>query len=1324
MCRSKFALWLLLWLALPVSAAPLQLSLILGDLDSQTAIEASRRLQKDPLLQDVQLRIVSSANLAQANAEQLKQSQLVLVQLTGRNLLREGGELFKQIAANGGQLIAIGQSYDADFAGYGLQQDKMLQAYMQAGGADNMVSMIRLAAARLKKQAVEVDPPIEQPEIGAFEPHSKRLFGDFDSYAKNYPVKAGQPWVGVLFYRAAALSGQTDTVVQLSQALERKGYNVLPVFGYPNEKAIERLFLDGNGKARVDAIAALALKIGATPDKSVPLLSKLGVPVLNGIALNSQNLKQWQDSATGLDVTERAWQVALPEFAGEIAPTVIASKEKLHDAVTGQDYVRETPIAERIERYASRLDHWLRLRHLANSDKKVALMYYNYPPGKENIGASYLNVLPESLLNILGALRQNGYQLGDAPQDGDALKAAVKNHGTNLGNWEPGAIAEAVKTGHAVLLPVADYQRWFDALPERFKSAMLKSWGKPQDSKIGVWHDAKGQTFFVIPALRYGNLLMAPQPSRGWEQDVKKLYHDVTMPPHHQYVAFYLWLQHSFQADAMIHLGTHATHEWLSGKEVGFTEADPGEILMADVPQIYPYIMDDVGEALQAKRRAMALIISHMTPPLDKADLNPELSKLAGLLDDYNVAAQKSEQLAKIRLDEINQIAAKAGLLKDLNLSRAETADQLEELEHYLKEVREKKVPMGLHTFGKAPDEAVRQRFAEAIVSRDKKLNEAERKAKIQQLSATIASSASAEMQALIDALAGRYIAAGSGGDPMRNPDALPTGKDLYGFDPSRIPSESVYAEGARLAQQVVEDFKKQHGHYPERLVFNLWGVESSRHEGVMEAEIMHLLGVKPHWDERGRTQGVEVISREQLGRPRVDVTIIPSGLYRDLFASVIKLLDQAETKAQEQDEPDNPLRRHIKETQAELVKRGLKPEQALDLASARLFSVPSGAYGTNLDRAIPLSNTWKDEKQLADVFFNRMHHVYGRGHWGEAASQDAKLAVDLFKLSLKDTDAVIHSRSSNVYASLDGDDFYQYLGGTALAARQVNGKTPEVLVADLADPTAAKHETLAKYQGREMQSRYLNPKWIESMLKEGYSGARFINMVAENLWGWQVTVPESVGGERWQQLYETYVEDKYQLDIQKKFEQADNLLAYQAMVDRMLVAINKGYWKADPAVKAKLEQVNKEVIAKAGVACNKDTCSSPEISKLAEQQDAAKAKAAAAMPAPGQSQPAAAAQPQAAANPAQTQQPQPAQPQPAQPNQAQPAPGKAQPLQGYEMEEKTVDKQQSEQAASMSSAQSWWLLSGVLLLFVAGFVRGEIERRYPTSKKSTFSKY
>lgn len=264
------------------------------------------------------------------------------------------------------------------------------------------------------------------------------------------------------------------------------------------------------------------------------------------------------------------------------------------------------------------------------------------------------------------------------------------------------------------------------------------------------------------------------------------------------------------------------------------------------------------------------------------------------------------------------------------------------------------------------------------------------------------------------------------------------------------------------------------------------------------------------------------------------------------------------------------------------------------------------------------------------------------------------------------------------------------------------------MLVADLADPTAAKTMSLERYQGREMQSRYLNPKWIESMLKEGYSGARFINMVAENLWGWQVTVPEAVGAEKWQAMYETYVEDKYQLDIQKKFEQADNLLAYQAMVDRMLVAINKGYWQADPAVKAKLEQVNKEVIAKAGVACNKDTCSSPEITKLAEQLDAAKAAKAAAPGAQTQPPAPAPAAVQPPAQPTQSQQPPPAQ----QPQaQAQAAPDAAKPLEGYEMEEKNAASESTEQQQTLSSAQSWWLSFAILLIFVAGYLRGSWEQ-------------
>ena len=276
--------------------------------------------------------------------------------------------------------------------------------------------------------------------------------------------------------------------------------------------------------------------------------------------------------------------------------------------------------------------------------------------------------------------------------------------------------------------------------------------------------------------------------------------------------------------------------------------------------------------------------------------------------------------------------------------------------------------------------------------------------------------------------------------------------------------------------------------------------------------------------------------------------------------------------------------------------------------AHVRMFSVPSGAYGTNLSTVTPLSNTYgkgkEADEKLAGVYFMRMHHAFGQGLWGEDLTDRPNLGVDLLRRGLADVQAVIHSRSSNIYAAMDGDDFYQYLGGTALAARVVNGRTPEVFVTDMANPRTPSNITLEKYIGREMRTRYLNPKWINEMMKQGYAGARFVDHVVEYMYGWSVMTPEAIGDAKWREMYETWVEDRNHLDIKQKFRDANNLLAYQALVDRMLVAVDKGYWKADSATVANLERVNSEIISEAGVSSDRDTSSSPKILALAEAQD------------------------------------------------------------------------------------------------------------------------
>jgi cobaltochelatase CobN len=384
------------------------------------------------------------------------------------------------------------------------------------------------------------------------------------------------------------------------------------------------------------------------------------------------------------------------------------------------------------------------------------------------------------------------------------------------------------------------------------------------------------------------------------------------------------------------------------------------------------------------------------------------------------------------------------------------------------------------------------------------------------------------------------------------------------------------------LATDLVASYRKRHdGQFPDRLVFNLWGTETSRHEGVMEAQILALMGVRPKWDARGRVQGVELIPQTELDRPRVDVTLIPSGLYRDLFPNLMLLLDQAVNVVKTDTSADNPLLQNIAAAQAALEAQGVAPDEAERFASVRLFSVPSGTYGAGLDHVIQQADSWTNEEQVAGVFFNRMSHLFGQGFWGTRAASgtNADLSPMLLRLALKGAKGVVHSRSSNVYGAIDSDDFYQYLGGTAMAVREVNGKSAETLITDLSNPKAGETITLERYMGREMRARYLNPKWIEAMLNEGYSGARMIRQVTDNLWGWQVTVPDAVDGAKWQEMYETYVQDRYALGIREKFKAAENLAAYKAIVDRMLTVVEKGYWQAAPETITHLRQMQTELV-------------------------------------------------------------------------------------------------------------------------------------------------
>ena len=1306
-----------------------KVSLLLGDMATRQAIDMVRSVTADhPELAGADIRVYSSTRVREQDLDHLAASDIVVIQTIGRVLINSIRDELAQAIARGATVYAYGRSVNEDDEAAGIVADPEIQRYFDTGGTENIRNGLLYALSR-KGLDLPFAPPHDIPDVGLYEASTKSWFTGFDAFLDSYRNHhPGKPWVGFVVYQSNVVAGTTRHIDAVIDALERRGFNVLTVFGYPPEEPIGRFFFDDSGRSRVEAVIAAAIKIGVNPETLVPLLQRLDVPVINAISLYSLSRSEWESSGIGMDVMERSWQLAMPEMAGMTQPTVFAAKERVVDPETGTEYVEEQAIPERVEMLARRIARWVELRRKPNSEKRVLLHYFNFPPGREGIGASYLNVVPESLWSVLKRMEQEGYDVSGMPADPETLRDEVIRYGANLPNWEHDEIEALARSGEPVLLPVETYKEWFAELPQKAQDEVIASWGRPEVNTIMAHIDDEGKRYFIFPVRRYGNVLLAPQPSRGKTESPDKLYHDVSFPPSHQYVAFYLWLHKEFGADVMFQFGSHGTHEWLPGKEAGLGADDSPDYLVQDMPNLYNFIMDNTGEGTIAMRRGMATMITHLTPPFDRASLNPELRELEARIQDFSRAVRQSPELARVQLEGIREMAAGMGLLTDLGFDRAgrkpvlrddddyeddeeaedalDSADQeghqhfssdvdpdglADALFHYLEEMSDRITPFGMHTFGVAPrDERVRS-TAEAIASIDSSLSDEQRAARVAELEALIRLSAQRELDAAMAGMSGRYIAAGIGGDPLRTPAALPTGRNFYSFDPRKIPGDASYRLGRRLATELVDDYRYRHGEYPEKLTFTLWGVETMRHEGVQEAQIMYLMGIRPVYDGLGVVRGVEAIPREELGRPRIDVTVIPSGLYRDLFSNVVALLDQAVTLAQAQDEPDNFVRNNTLRTQAMLEERGVESELAARMAAVRMFSVPPGAYGTNIENVVSRSDTWEDDGKVADVYFMRMSHMYGQGFWGDTgeASGVAGVGRDLLKNALSGTRMTVHARSSHVYQVLDGDDPFASFGGVSLAVRAVDGTTPEVMISNIADPARAGQETLERFMGREMRSRYLNPEWIKAMQEEGYAGAKMINQVVGNMWGWQVTVPEAIDGAKWNEMYETYVNDRYDLDMEQFFREAGNLWALQSLMTRMLEAVRKGYWQADQAVIDDLGQKVSELIQELQIQCSAEDCHDPILTKLVQAN---------LVPAPMVPMVQAAV---AAA---------PAPDSPAAADGAPGEPGQLEHVQGYAMEEVTYNP-----AAEFEQSTRWMQVAGFLLLCLAlgwGFRRAHPGRR------------
>jgi len=655
----------------------------------------------------------------------------------------------------------------------------------------------------------------------------------------------------------------------------------------------------------------------------------------------------------------------------------------------------------------------------------------------------------------------------------------------------------------------------------------------------------------------------------------------------------------------MIHFGTHGTQEWLPGNEVGLWRYDYPAIMVDDTPVVYPYIMDNVGEGTQAKRRGNAVIIDHLTPPIVAAGIYDELAELHDKIHDYESANETMKVPYRNTIIELyDSLEMEADLDVTVDQANNMTQEEFEtfiktDVHDYLHELQSTLMPLGLHIFGVAPDDEklvcmvksmLRTNFIDHIaeVITDEEEDAADRYANdllnATLLNGTDVTTAQIEILGLTDAdaeittdlnlalnyslllsgtvreidqtlraLDAEYIEPGPGNDPIRNPEALPTGRNFYSFDQRKFPDAETEAMGVILADQLLEEYRSTHdGEYPNKVGFVLWSIETMRHRGVVEAQIHSLLGVKPT-RSYGRITGFDVISQENMTHPRIDVLLTPSGLYRDTFPYQLELMDKAIRMVAELDETNetNYVRHNSLRMYANLTASGYNETDALYLSRARVFGDPLGSYGTGLDNAVTASETWEDDSKLADLYISRMSNIYGQDVWGANYK-------DIFKLNLADVDAAVHSDSSNLFGIIDNDDYYQYLGGLALAVRSLTGETPDLYVADLSNVDDLHMTTLEDAFRKELRSRYWNPKWIEGMMEYDYGGAREMMKFVEYMWGWDVVTPDLVTDEDWDRIFEVYVGDKYEIGV-TEFLKSDGDIAYQYQA-MLLDAIRSGY--------------------------------------------------------------------------------------------------------------------------------------------------------------------
>ncbi|EOD69072.1 cobaltochelatase subunit CobN [Amycolatopsis vancoresmycina] len=1078
-------------------------------------------------------------------------------------------------------------------------------AYLAQGGPANLTQLHRFLSDTLLLTGDGFEPPAQQAAWGVLE----------------RPAKSDGPVIGILYYRAHHLSGNTAFVHALADEIEAAGGRALPIY-CASLRTREPEMMAELGK--VDALLVTVLAAGGTRPSEVGAggddeawdvaeMAALDVPILQALCLTSDR-ETWAVNDDGLSPLDAGNQMAVPEFDGRLITVPFSFKELDEDGLP-----RYVPDAERASRVARIALAHARLRHTPPSERRIALMLSAYPTKHSRVGNAVGLDTPASAIELLRRMRAQGYDLGpdafpgvdptgtDQP-DGDALIHAL----IAAGGQDPEWLTEEQLAGNPIRVPAARYRSWFEALPAELREGVEEHWG-PAPGELYVDNGD-----IVLASLQSGNVIIMIQPPRGFGENPVAIYHNPDLPPSHHYLAAYRWLEEEFGAHAVVHLGKHGSLEWLPGKTAGLSASCAPDAVLGNLPLVYPFLINDPGEGAQAKRRAHATIVDHLIPPMARAESYGDMARLEQLLDEHaNIAAMDPAKLPAVR-QQIWTLIQAAKLDHDLGVEErphdAEFDDFLLHIDGWLCEVKDAQIRDGLHILGAAPTGEARVNLVLAMLrasqmwggkqgavpglrsalglKEDAPMSEVDavektarelvqtmemrgwdatavesvapdaQVAKVLSFAATEIvprlAGTTAELDAVLHALDGGYIPAGPSGSPLRGlVNVLPTGRNFYTVDPKAIPSRLAWETGQALADSLLKRYREDTGDWPRSVGLSVWGTSAMRTSGDDAAEVLALLGVQPVWDEA---------SRRVTG-----IEAIPlAELGRPRIDVTIRISGFFRDAFPHVITLMDDAVRLVSALDESPEENFVRAHVSADLAShgdarratTRIFGSKPGAYGAGL---LPLmdSGNWRDDKDLAEVYAVWGGFAYGRDLDGRPAREDMESSYKRIVVAAKNTDTREHDIA-------DSDDYFQYHGGMIATVRALTGSAPASYVGDSTSPDAVRTRTLGEETARVFRARVVNPRWLAAMRRHGYKGAFELAATVDYLFGFDATAGV-VGDWMYEKLTESYVLD----EVNQEFLRQANPWALRGIVERLTEAADRGLWEEpDPDLLAKMREV------------------------------------------------------------------------------------------------------------------------------------------------------